>query len=125
MDKPVGVLHDPLTFIIAIWLVMSPFFLGFASITHAETMVAWIAAVLLFMSANNVLVLPGVLDEWLDAAVGLGLLASPWLTGYSTHLAATFNAIMVGIVVLVCAALAFGRDHDWRWHLPGTHGPGH
>lgn len=125
MDKPVGAWHDPLTFVAAIWMLMSPFFLSFASATHAESIVAWLAALLLFLSANNVLLLPGVLDEWLDSAVGLGLLASPWLLGYSSERAATYNAVTVGIVVLVCAALALGRDRHWRWHLPGSHRPSH
>lgn len=125
MDKPVGAWHDPLTFCMAVWLLMSPFFLGFASATHAESLVAWIAALLLFLSANNVLILPGVLDEYLDAAVGVGLIVSPWALGYAQDFPATLNAVAVGIVVLACAALALGRDRNWHWHLPGGHGPAH
>ena len=123
MEKPVGAWHDPLTFVVAIWLMMSPFFLGFASATHTESLVAWIGALLLFLSANNVLILPGVLDEYLDAGVGIVLLLSPWLLGYSVDLPATLNAVAVGIVVLVCAVLAYGRDQHWHWHLPGKHRP--
>ena len=120
-DKPVGESHDPLAFVIAIWLLMSPFFLGFESPKSAESIVAWAGALLLFLSANNILLVPGVLDEYLDAAVGVGVLASPWVLGYSDHTVATINALAVGIVVMLCAGLAFGRDRHWHWHMPGKH----
>jgi ABC-type multidrug transport system permease subunit len=118
MDKPlVGAWHDPLAFVIGIWLLMAPFFLGFPAVQHPATMVLWIAAVLMFMSAYDILVLPGVADEWLDAAVGVGVLLSPWLFGYSPLLAASVNAVATGCVIIACAVLAHGRDHDWHWHL--------
>jgi len=118
MDRPVGAWHDPLAFVVAIWLLMAPFFLGFPTASYTASLVCWIAAVLLFLSANNILVLPGVAEEWLDAAVGLGLFTSPWLLGYANHAIAVLNAVAVGIVVMVCAGLALGRDRHWHWHLP-------
>ena len=117
-QKPVGAWHDPLAFVVAIWLLMAPFFLGFPAMEHAATIVMWISAVLMFMSANDILVVPGVPDEWLDAAVGLGVFVSPWLFGYAGLVAATLNALAVGIVIMLCAFLAYGRDHNWHWHLP-------
>jgi O-antigen/teichoic acid export membrane protein len=121
-EKSFGASHDPLAFVVAVWLLMAPFFLGFPAVDHVATIVMWIAAVLMFMSANDVLVVPGVADEWLDAALGVGVFASPWLFGYSNLMGATLNALAAGSVIMVCALLAYGRDHDWHWHMPGKHG---
>ena len=119
-QKPLGAWHRPLAFMVATWLLVAPFVLGFPAIDHVATIVLWIAAVLMFMSANDILVLPGVADEWLDAAVGSGVLASPWLFGYSSLRPATLNALGTGVVIMLCAVLAYGRDHDWHWHLPNA-----
>lgn len=118
-EKTVGAWHDPLAFVVAVWLLMAPFFLGFPAIDHSATMVMWIASVLMFMSAHDILVVQGVAEEWLDGAVGLGVFLSPWLFGYSHLLGATLNAAAVGAVIMVCAVLAHGRDHHWHWHFPG------
>jgi hypothetical protein len=50
--------------------------------------------------------------EWINAVVGVWLILSPFALNYSTVVAAMWNSIIVGVVVIVLAAWAattFGR----------------
>jgi hypothetical protein len=39
-------------------------------------------------------------EEWINALVGLGLIASPWLVGYTEIAAATWNHAIVGVLIV-------------------------
>jgi hypothetical protein len=44
--------------------------------------------------------------DWVNAAVGVWLVVSPFVLGYAAVVAATWNDILVGAVVIVLAAWA-------------------
>jgi len=48
-----------------------------------------------------------VWEEWVNAGLGVWLLASPWLLGFSSITVATWNAVIFGalIALLACWAL--------------------
>ena len=92
------------------WLFFSPFVLGFATRDTPATLVAFVCAIMLYASAAEALVVPDALEEWLDGAVGLALIASPWLAGYGHDLVAAVNAVVTGGIVVVFAVLALARD---------------
>lgn len=44
-------------------------------------------------------------EDWAGIAVGVWLLVSPWVLGYSDHYAATMNAVLLGVVLAVVELL--------------------
>lgn len=45
-------------------------------------------------------------EEWTNAALGIWLLFSPWLFGYTASAALTWNSVVAGLIVASVAALA-------------------
>lgn len=44
--------------------------------------------------------------SWVIAALGAWMIAAPWVIGYSTHAALTWNSVVVGSIVLVMAVVS-------------------
>lgn len=101
------------------WLFFSPFVLGFATLSHPAAWVAFISALVLYVSAAEALVVPDSIEEWVDGGVGLALLASPWVLGFAGDFFARLNAVAAGLVVTALAAAALVRDRDFA--APGHH----
>jgi hypothetical protein len=47
-----------------------------------------------------------------NAILGVWLIVSPWLLGFSDLFAAMLNAVIVGAAVLILAVWALGTDKD-------------
>ncbi|MER3406665.1 MAG: hypothetical protein C4289_17095, partial [Chloroflexota bacterium] len=47
------------------------------------------------------------LFAWLNVILGLWLIISPWVLGYTTTTAAFYNALIVGVLVAVFALLGW------------------
>ncbi|HSJ98845.1 MAG TPA: SPW repeat protein, partial [Myxococcota bacterium] len=99
------------------WLFFSPMVLGFATLSHPAAWVAFVSGLLLFVSASEALVVPGRLVEWLNGGVGIALMASPWVLGYSTDVVARANSVGCGLLVTAFAIAALARDR--QMHEPG------
>lgn len=67
--------QDPVNALLGAWLVVSPWVLGFQSVTVA--MVSTVAiGVLLVASSAGAMVLPAAWEEWLDALLGAALMVA-------------------------------------------------
>jgi hypothetical protein len=89
-----------------LWLIVAPFALAYAGTSEAfwNSVLAGIAVVAL---ASTVEVGEGyrfATPNWINVAIGAWLIISPFVLGFSTLEAATWNHIITGIVI---AALAF------------------
>ncbi len=51
-------------------------------------------------------------EDWAGAAIGLWLLVSPWVLGYSENFAVTANAVLFGIVLASAELMHLGRHED-------------
>ncbi len=90
-----------------IWLLISPFVLGFTSVTGAMVhnvvlglAIGILSAIRYSKPAQNI----GL--SWLNVALGFWLLISPWCVGFSVVPSATVNNMMFGIVVISLASLS-------------------
>jgi len=99
---------DIYTLVLAGFLFLSPWL--FAYTRGFVRMDAWIAGALLFAVALAAVVAFAEWEEWLILAVGLWLLASPWILGF-THTTAMHISIGVGCVVTFLAALELWLIH--------------
>jgi hypothetical protein len=87
-----------------VWLLISPFVIGFASLTSAMTnnvicgAVVIVLAVTRFAGASRQAWL-----SWINCLIGLWTLISPWVLGFAGYRAATTNNVIIGIVIAVLA----------------------
>jgi hypothetical protein len=107
--------QDSLNVVLGLWLIVSPWILGFAP----ETTAMWNAVL---MGAVIALVALGALvefhkwEEWADMAFGLWLVVSPWALGFAATLAtATWNFVVVGLLTIALAAWSL------RAHMTPAH----
>jgi hypothetical protein len=98
-----------------LWEVLSPFILGYSATTVAMWNAIIAGVVLIVLAAWAALSEEVRFDrnlEWINAVVGVWLILSPFALNYSAVVAAMWNDIIVGVVVIVLAAWAattFGR----------------
>jgi hypothetical protein len=117
--KNIDVWQDWVILAVSGWLFFSPFVLGFATLSNPAAWVAFVCGIALFVSASEALVVPDSLEEFVNGGVGLAMIASPWLAGYSSEAVATANSVLVGLLVLGLATAALVRD--LQSHVTGHH----
>lgn len=103
--------QDPVSLALGLWLVVSPWALGFAG----EAGAMWnavIAGVLVAAIACYALFEVMAWQEWANAALGIWLVISPWVLGFSALAAAMWSAVLVGAVIAALAIWALGTDRD-------------
>jgi hypothetical protein len=112
--------QDVASLVMGVWLVLSPFALGFAGAAVWITIVLGLFVVLFAVEG---FVIPSYLEEWGELLLGLALLAAPWTIGYES-VTATVNSMLLGILVILFGAWELTSDrhfitwwHD-RWHHP-------
>jgi hypothetical protein len=112
--------QDIASLLLGVWLVVSPFVLGFAG---AATWITIILGLLVILFAVEGFAIPSYLEEWGELLLGLALLVAPWTVGYES-VSATVSSVVSGILVILFAAWELMTDRDsinwWhdRWHHP-------
>lgn len=110
--------EDWLGVALGLWLVVSPWSLGYAESSAAGTMNAlFLGTTLIFLEQLN-LDVHDDLEEWLDMVAGAWLIVSPFALGFPRLGAAAINAIAVGALVILLAAWALSsldeKFASWR-----------
>lgn len=101
--------------LLGVWEIISPFVLGYTASSIAMYDAIIVGALLLILGVWAALGNPGTgrTLDWINAILGLWLLVSPFILGFSALMGtATTNDVVVGIVGIILgvwAALAFGR----------------
>lgn len=90
--------------LLGIWLIASPFVLGFAEAEPAGMWTALLAGITLCALSLIELDAADPLVYWLALALGAFLVAAPFVLGFNDHVAALVSSIVVALAV---AALAF------------------
>jgi hypothetical protein len=115
--------EDWLGIALGAWLVVSPWALGYSD-QSAATMNALVMGTVLVLEELFELGVHETVEEWIDLVAGLWLMLSPVALGFAPHAVASWNALAVGLLTIVFAALAmsplderFGRW--WHEHVIG------
>ena len=101
--------------IVGLWVLLSPFVLGFSTLTVAVSNAVITGLVLIVLAGWAALAKVATLDrnlDWVNAVAGLWLIISPFVLGFSTTPVAMWNNVITGIVAIVLAgwaAFTFGR----------------
>lgn len=106
--------QDIASLAVGVWLLASPWALGFSGVAAVMTAVLG-AAVVLF--AVEGLWLPSYLEAWCEGGVGLVLVLLPWLTGFADQAQASRNSVLAGLFVLLFAVWEMVDDPELqsRW----------
>ena len=92
--------QDPINALLGIWLIISPWVLGFSSETAAMANFV-IVGILLLAAALGAMYVPKAWEEWTESVLGLWMIVSPWIVRYTAVQAAKTDAILAGIVILI------------------------
>ena len=98
--------------VFALLLFLSPWMLGFSGETAAWN--AWISGALLAALAARAVVAFAEWEEWIELALGVWILASPWVLKFAAGSSASKVHVMVGAVVTLLAAVELWKEH----HVP-------
>lgn len=115
--------QDSASLILGLWLIASPWMLGFAGMQLAM----WNAV--LFGALITIMALMALVDfheweEWTDLVIGAWLIVSPWILGFAMiyaadgaegQNAATWNVILVGALTIAMATWSL-FDHRHHTH---------
>src|SRR6266850_1116756 len=85
--------QDVASLLVGVWLVLSPFALGFAGAAVWITIVLGLCVVLFAVEG---FVIPSYLEEWGELLIGVALLVAPWTVGYES-VSATVSSAASGI----------------------------
>ncbi len=103
--------QDSVNIIVGLWLLASPWILAY----QAEAGPMWnsvILGILIAAVAFYALFQVFAWQEWVNAALGVWLIISPWVLGFMGLSTAMLNAVIAGAVVLVLALWALATDKD-------------
>ena len=102
--------QDWTSFALGLWLAVSPWIVGYDA-DHSATGNAAFIGVALALTAHFEIGLDELWAEWVNFAVGLWLLAAPFLLEFASP-AAMANCIVVGCLVCALAASALQLDKE-------------
>ncbi|MDP3759649.1 MAG: SPW repeat protein [Ramlibacter sp.] len=111
--------QDPVNALVGVWLILSPWALGFQGETNALAN-AVIVGVLLIAAALGAIFVPRAWEEWTEGALGLWLAISPWALGFAGLQNAMISTVASGIVVMVLALWVLMTDKDYAGWLGDT-----
>ena len=109
--------QDWTNLVFGLWLFFSPWLLQYlAAMPYTtQTTASWNsivfgAAVVVF--AVWALFVPKIWEEWTNLILGLWLIASPWVLGFSMETLATTNMVIVGLVIAALSGVALARQYS-------------
>lgn len=100
------------------WLVASPWVLGYSDVA-AAVMNALIVGTILVLEEFMEVGVHEDTEEWFDLIPGAWLLVSPAMLGFESSVAASANAIAVGVLTIlfaVCAITSVDKSIAHWWH---------
>jgi hypothetical protein len=103
--------QDPVNGLLGAWLILSPWILGLQEprIAMATFLVA---GALLAASAVGAILLPRAWEEWFEVAVGVALMVSPWVLGFSGTTLAVQVALFTGLAAVILALWVLATDKE-------------
>ena len=91
---------DAANLVLGVWLAASPWAIGYVGNQYAAWN-AWIVGCVIAVAALAALVTFQKWEEWINTALGLWLVISPFLLSYMTITSAAWNQIVIGALVSV------------------------
>ena len=74
---------------------------------------AVIVGLALIAAALGAIFVPRAWEEWTEGALGLWLVVSPWVLGFSAMFGARLDAVVIGILVVALSAWTLATDETY------------
>jgi len=107
---PTTGLKDSIEVLLGLWLLASPLALGFFHVIPASISAIGIGTVIFFIAQLG-LANQQPWEEWVNFLFALLLIISPWLAGYSSSMAGTLNAVIVGSLLVILTLLSMTEEY--------------
>jgi len=101
--------QDPVNAMVGVWLVLSPWILGFSNVVVAAASTAAVG-VLLVASSVGAMQFAQAWEEWLDVILGVALMLLPAVFGFDGVFPALQNALVSGALVTFLALWVLASD---------------
>jgi uncharacterized membrane protein YeaQ/YmgE (transglycosylase-associated protein family) len=108
--------QDVVNALLGVGVVCSPWILGFQG-TTTPTANAVVVGVALIAAALGAMIVPRAWEEWTECGLGVWLIVSPWLLGFSTQREPMLAAVVSGLVIAVLALWTLTTDKDYSGWL--------
>ena len=93
-----------------IWLFFSPYFLDYLSVSGPAAWNSYIFGIVLVVMAGFALADRRIWEEWVNVVVGAWLFISPFIVGFYGDNAATWNHMILGVLVVIDAIWAIAQS---------------
>lgn len=103
--------QDWVTLVLGIWMFFSPWLLGFYSAMPAASWSFFVVGVAFVVFAAFALNLRTLWEEWVNLALGVWSIISPWVLGFSGIGRARDDAVVVGLIVAALSIWALVERH--------------
>lgn len=103
--------------LLGVWTFITPWIMNSKLLTDMEKMMhwnSWLVGATLVISAGTAIQNLQPWEERANLALGLWLILSPWIMGYSHEPILLWNSIVVGAVVVSMSALALPEAQKFR-----------
>lgn len=101
---------DVINLILAAWLFLSPWIVGFSGVMPAAW-VAWLTGIAIGVFAIAALSAFAEWEEWINLILGLWLIISPWVVGIASQQAPKVVLVLTGAAVAIIAAIELWLLH--------------
>jgi hypothetical protein len=104
--------QDTVNLILGVWLFLSPWLLGYASTTVNASWNARNFGVALVVFSAIAVSMPQVWEEVINLLIGIWMVISPWVLGFTGARSAESNAVIVGILAIVFSVWAMAMSRQ-------------
>jgi hypothetical protein len=105
---------DIINLFLGAFLFFTPWLFGYSA--GAMSGNAWISGIVIFLASVAALAAFAEWEEWTNVIVGIWLLISPWVLGFSGSQAMHID-LVIGIVVALLATIELWSDHQTPPHV--------
>ena len=108
--------QDLVNAIVGIWVIISPWALGFDGSSMAMSN-AVIVGALLVATALGAAFVPRAWEEWTEAGLGVWLVVAPWVLGFGGNRSAMLSTVISGAIVVGLALWTLLTDKEYNASL--------
>lgn len=96
------------------WLFISPWVLQYVLGMPPSAKNAYISGLAIVVFAAVAVHIPQIWEEWINMALGVWTIISPWVLGFEVERDIAANNVIVGILVAALATWAMLRDKEFK-----------
>ncbi len=92
--------QDWLTLVLGAWLILAPLTgAGSGALSDVAAWNSYVSGVAIAIFAIAALYRPQIWEEWVNLAIGIWLIAAPFILGFTDQTVVMWNQIIVGVLV--------------------------